>query len=195
VVRSALTNAAAEKRNPTVQEITKTTIPYMDAVIEEIIRCSLTEAAVARTAMVDATILGHRIPAGTDVFLVGNGPSIFSPAFPIDDSLRSPSALGAKDRIGSWNPDDMAAFKPERWLVEENGMKVFNGAAGPLLTFGLGPRGCFGRRMAYLELKLVLMLIIWNFELQKCPEELSSYAAVDKLTHQPQQCYVRLMKV
>ena len=45
------------------------------------------------------------------------------------------------------------------------------------------------------ELRLFLVLIIWNFELQKCPEELSGYAAVDKLTHAPQQCFVRLKKI
>jgi cytochrome P450 len=194
-IRSVLSHAAAEKRIPTVQEITKTTIPYMDAVMEEIIRHSLTEAGVVRTTVVDVEVLGHHIPKGTDVFLMGNGPSIFTPAFQIDDSLRSPSALVAKNIVGTWNPDDIADFKPERWLVEGDGRKVFDAAAGPLLTFGLGPRGCFGRRLAYLELRLVLLLIIWNFELQKCPEGLSGYDAVDKLTHAPQQCYIRLTNV
>jgi len=64
-----------------------------------------------------------------------------------------------------------------------------------LLTFGLGPRGCYGRRLAYLELRLILMLVVWNFELQKCPVGLSSYASVDKLTHAPQQCYVNPQNV
>jgi hypothetical protein len=145
--------------------------------------------------MVDTEILGHHIPRGTNVFLMGNGPSILSPAFPIDESLRSASARGAKDRVGTWNVDDIAEFKPDRWLVEEDGRKVFNAAAGPLLTFGLGPRGCYGRRLAYLEMRLVLTLIIWSFELQKCPPDLSGYAAKDGITHAPQQCFVRLAKV
>lgn len=126
---------------------------------------------------------------------MGNGPSVFSPAFPITDSLRSASGRGAKNRVGAWNADDITEFKPERWLVEEDGKKVFDAAAGPLLAFGLGPRGCYGRRLAYLELRLVLLLIIWNFELEKCPVKLSGYEAVDKLTHTPQQCFVRLRKV
>ena len=88
----------------------------------------------------------------------------------------------------------MGQFKPERWLVKEGDKEVFNSSAGPLLTFGLGPRGCYGRRMAYLELKLVLVLIIWNFELQKCPPELNNYSAEDKVVHAPQQSYVRLKK-
>jgi cytochrome P450 len=183
-----------EKRNPAYQEVTKTAIPYLDASIEELIRCSLTEPTVTRESMVDVDVLGHRIPKGTAFFLLGNGPSIFTPAFEIDDSLRSPSALAAKERVGAWDPRDMGQFKPERWLVKEGDKEVFDASAGPLLTFGLGPRGCYGRRMAYLELKLVLVLIIWNFELQKCPPELNNYSAEDKVVHAPQQSYVRLKK-
>lgn len=91
----------------------------------------------------------------------------------------------------------MGEFKPERWMKEEGeeGERVFDPAAGPLLTFGLGVRGCFGRKMAYLKLRLLLVLVVWNFELGVCPEGLSGYEAVDKLTHMPQQCYVRLNKL
>ncbi|KAK0106349.1 hypothetical protein ONS96_003985 [Cadophora gregata f. sp. sojae] len=188
--------AVSEKRKPTAAEIAKISIPYLDATQEEIVRCSLTEAGVVRTATADVELLGKIIPKGTDVFFMGNGPSIFSPAFQIDDSLRSPTALSAKERIGSWDPSDMAKFHPERWLVDgEKGGKEFSGAAGPLLTFGMGPRGCYGRRLAYVEMKIFLTLIVWTFELQKCPAELSGYGSVDKLTHAPQQCYVRLKKV
>ncbi|KAL5323528.1 hypothetical protein ACEPPN_008066 [Leptodophora sp. 'Broadleaf-Isolate-01'] len=188
--------AVSENRKPTAAEIAKTNIPYLDAAQEEIIRCSLTEAAVVRTSTVDTELLGKRIPKGTDVFFMGNGPSIFSPAFQIDDSLRSQSALTAKDRIGTWDTSDMAHFNPERWLVEsEKGGKEFSAAAGPLLTFGMGPRGCYGRRLAYIEMKIFLTLIMWTFELEKCPLNLSGYSAVDKLTHAPQQCFVRLKKV
>ncbi|PVH73733.1 cytochrome P450 [Cadophora sp. DSE1049] len=195
-ILSGHATVVAEKRKPTAAEIAKTSIPYLDATQEEIMRCSLTEAGVVRTATTDVELLGKRIPKGTDVFFMGNGPSIFSPAFQIDDSLRSPTALNAKERIGSWDPSDMAKFNPERWLVDgEKGGKEFSAAAGPLLTFGMGPRGCYGRRLAYVEMKIFLTLIVWMFELQKCPLELSSYKSVDKLTHAPQQCFIRLKKV
>ncbi|KAL2072117.1 hypothetical protein VTL71DRAFT_11460 [Oculimacula yallundae] len=189
-------SAISENRMPTAAEIAKTTIPYLDAAQEELIRCSITETAVVRTSTMDTEILGKRIPKGTDVFFMANGPSIFSPAFQIDDSLRSQSCLTAKDRIGSWDPSDMAHFNPERWLVDtENGGKEFSASAGPHLTFGMGPRGCYGRRLAYIEMKIFLTLIIWKFELEKCPISLSGYESVDKLTHAPQQCFVRLKKL
>ena len=66
----------------------------------------------------------------------------------------------------------MGLFNPERWRREETGKEVFDAVSGLLLTFGLGPRGCYGRRPAYLEMKLMLVLLVWGFELQRCPEGL-----------------------
>lgn len=127
---------------------------------------------------------------------MGNGPSFFSPEFQIDDSLRTKSCLESKDKVGSWKHDDMAIFNPDRWLVKDaSGELVFDASAGPLLTFGLGERGCYGRRMAYLQMKQLMTLIVWNFELQKCPKELSGYEASDKMAHAPQLCYIRPVKM
>jgi cytochrome P450 len=188
--------AIAEGRWPTAEEITKARIAYLDATEEEIIRKSMTAPGVSRKAMVDSVILGHHIPKGTNILLLGNGPDFVSPPIgTIPETLRSESCRAAKGRIGSWNPTDCHLFRPERWLVVEDGKENFDGTAGPLLTFGLGPRGCFGRRMAYLELKIALVLLIWNFELHTAPQKLSTYEAVDKLTHQPKRCYLRLRKV
>ena len=47
----------------------------------------------------------------------------------------------------------------------------------------------------YAEMKIFLTLLVWKFELQKCPVELSGYASMDALTHAPQQCFVRLKSI
>ncbi|KAL2828394.1 cytochrome P450 monooxygenase [Aspergillus cavernicola] len=194
-LRDGFPMAIAESRRPTAEEISKARIPYLDATQEEIIRKSMTASAVTRIAMVDTMILGHHIPKGTNVFLMGNGADFIEPPIisEIPEEQRSKSCREAKGRIGSWDPTDSHLFKPERWITVEDGKEVFDATSGPLLTFGLGPRGCFGRRMAYLELKIVLVLLLWEFELQAVPQALSSYGAVDKLTHQPRQCYLRLL--
>jgi len=76
-LRASFPAAAAEKRAPTADEITKTHIPYLDASLEEIARTALTASGVIRIALTDTTVLGHAIPKGTDVFLMGNGPDFF----------------------------------------------------------------------------------------------------------------------
>lgn len=148
-------------------------------------------------ATVDTVVLGRRIPKGTTVMMLGNGPGYVGPPVgEVPEEMRSESCRAAKGRTGSWNSTDIGAFKPERWLVEQDdGSLEFNATAGPLLTFGLGPRGCFGRRMAYLELKIFLVLLAWNFELLGLPPHLNTDDAVDKLTHQPKECYLRLRKI
>jgi cytochrome P450 len=95
--------------------------------------------------------------------------------------------------VRAWANEDMDKFKPERWLVhDEKGDEKFSATAGPTLPFGLGLRGCFGRKLAYMELKLFTTVMMWSFEFQRCPESLSSYESVEGLTRKPVQCYVRL---
>ncbi|KAH8682696.1 cytochrome P450 [Xylariales sp. PMI_506] len=200
-LQSAFPAARAAKRHPSIEEITSASIPYMDAVAEELLRCAGTVPGVDRQAQCDTEVLGHRIPKGTIVIMLGIGPGLLSPALDVDESLRSESSRAAKadhhrgDR--AWDPADVASFKPERWLVAGGspGSCSFDSSAGPQLAFGLGTRGCFGKRLAYLELRILLTLVIWNFELLKCPDELSGYKAIAVITRKPRQCYVRLRKV
>lgn len=188
--------ASQEKRPPTVQEIVRAHIPYLDATQEEIIRTSLTAEMVTRVATKDAVVLGARIPKGTSLFFIMSGPGYVAPqAGEIAEYQRSESCQAAKARVGSWDPNDMHLFRPERWLVEEDGKTVFSSTAGPHLAFGLGPRGCFGKRLAYLQIKILLVLLLWKFKLKPVPENLGGFVPVEKLTRQPERCYVSLEKV
>ncbi|KAK5135427.1 hypothetical protein LTR08_005215 [Meristemomyces frigidus] len=182
--------------NPTVDEITKANVPYLDATLEEMHRCGGTASGNIRTTLEDTEVLGHLIPKGTDVFLMTNGPGYVDTPLPVEESKRSQSSQDSKDKTGSWEVFDISVFAPGRWLVKgESGKVEFNPRAGPAHQFGAGPRGCFGRRLASLELKIMVTLIIWNFELHPTPAALSSFAGQDKLTHAPQQCYLRLAEV
>lgn len=192
-LKTAFSAARQESRLPTVQEITKTSIPYLEATMEEILRVASTVPLVDREVVQDTDLLGYHVPKGTQVFFANTGPSILTPAFDIDDSKRSPHARQGKTR--TWADEDIGMFKPERWLAEEDGSEVFDSQAGPTMPFSLGLRGCFGRRMAYLELRLLLTMIVWSFELLECPADLSGYEAVDGVVHGPKTCFVRLQKV
>jgi hypothetical protein len=77
--------------------------------------------------------------------------------FPTVGKLRSPScqATAKYCMIQRWDDEGMSIFSPERWLVrhEKTGNVVYDATAGPALPFGLRMRGCFGRHLAYIELK------------------------------------------
>jgi len=184
-----------EKRNPSAAEITQATIPYLDATMEEMLRLSATAPLHGRDAEADTTLLGHHIPRGTAVLILQS--TATEPGYPVDEALRSPSSkAAAKERgIRVWDPKSTGDFQPERWLRPgPDGSAVFDSAAGPSIAFGVGIRACFGRRLAYLEMRLLLTLLVWNFRMQPCPEELSSFAAVDGVTHKPAKAYVRLAR-
>ena len=115
----------------------------------------------------------------------------------------------SKDHTSQWDPETIGQFQPERWLkrrsdpiapsalsgqpYEFTDLK-YDSTAGPFFTFGGGPRGCFGRKLAYLELRIVIAVLVWNFEFHSCPPELSSYKGINKATTIPEQCFVKLRK-
>lgn len=144
-LRDAIPGAAAEGRQPTYSEITESKIPYLDAVMEEMLRCGRTASAQGRECLVDSVLLGAKLPKGTNVLFMTNGPSFVAPAMPIDEKLRSQSCQEAKGKIPEWDLEYLSEFRPERWLsTNSEGVVVFNMQAGPNTQFGGGARGCFG---------------------------------------------------
>ncbi|EXK38432.1 hypothetical protein FOMG_08825 [Fusarium oxysporum f. sp. melonis 26406] len=143
LLQNAFSTALAEHRQPTIDEITSASIPYLDAVIEETLRLSAVFPIVSREAMVDTMILGHAIPKGTSVFFTLNGPSLMKPPIGIPENIWSESLQGTKSRYGEWRAEDVEQFIPERWIdVDDKGVETYNAMKGPFLTFGSGPRGC-----------------------------------------------------
>lgn len=204
-LKAAFPEAARENRSPKFEELLTAHIPYLDAVTEEVLRLASSIDFVVRVALRDTTVLGRHIPKGTDVFLAGNGPGFQTGNMPLglteeDDEIRSPGARKKSEKMlsGLWEDDGtIGQFKPERWLKKDGeGKEVFDPLAGPTLAFGLGPRGCFGKRLALVGLKMQFALIVWNFELLGgMPEEMSHFRAVQKFAREPEVCFVRLRKV
>lgn len=190
----AIPGAVAEKRMPTFEELERSRIPYLEAVIEETRR--LTPFSIVREATQDTVILGRKIPKGCQVFMVNAGPGFMSPSIPVDDTLRSPTSKPARLRDRWDETKDLKIFEPERWLVtRDDGMINFDAAAGPQISFGLGIRQCWGRKMAHLAVRTVIALVVWNFEMMEIQEELGGYAGFDGISRQPQKAFVRLRKI
>ncbi len=193
-------DAHAAGKTPTVQEITSKQVPWLEATIEESLRCSATAPSIDRMALKDTQILGYRIPKGTVVSQPCSGPSITTPAFDIDEAARSPTSLAARREEGSvppnWDREGISAWKPERWLVRDGSNQLkFNPNAGPQVAFGLGTRGCYGKRLTYVESRILLTLLVWNFELLLCAPQLSRYTAVMTTANAPRDCFVRLREL
>lgn len=207
-LHAAHSAALAEGRTPTAAEIVQTNIPYLDAVIEELLRCAGAVPFHERQAINDTVVLGYHIPKGTTVLMPTFGPSMTGPALRVGKGPSGDVETGDKEGVGKGKRDHGASFvprewpdhetanifRPERWLKHgaEIGKDVFDAQAGPTMPFGVGLRGCFGPKFAHLEMRVLVTVLLWNFELMKCPEELSGYTAVDDLFHKPRDCYVKV---
>ncbi|OAA69627.1 Cytochrome P450 [Cordyceps fumosorosea ARSEF 2679] len=189
-LQSAYAAALEERRQPTVEEVLDTPLPYLDATIEELFRTCAVVPMNSRQATRDTEVLGRPIPKGTVVMHLSAGPGFTMPSYPVDDKLRHSS--GGKE-AAAWADDDVEAFRPERWLVD--GAERCDPNAGPSNGFGMGIRSCFGKRLAYMSFRLLLVSVVWKFEMLECPEELSSPLGKFGVVYKPQQTYVRLRKV
>ncbi|KAI0190171.1 cytochrome P450 [Xylaria flabelliformis] len=192
---AAYGSARDESRQPSATEILATPVPYLDAVIEESLRMHSPVGVQIREAIVDTEVLGHKITKGTNVFMIGTGPDFLSPPIPIPNDVRSKTSQ-SKYTYGTWDPQDMHLFKPERWIKSDvDGTEHYDHQSGPFLSFGLGRRGCSGRRLAYLELRIVLVLLLWNLKFDQLSGELGSFAAIDNMTTNPKGCHIRVSKL
>jgi len=69
-LRSTFESAAKSGQAPSASDIVKASPAYLDAVIEEVLRCGANPMANMRVATQDTEIFGYRIPKGTDVFVL-----------------------------------------------------------------------------------------------------------------------------
>jgi cytochrome P450 len=116
------------------------TLPYLNACIEEILRIHPpVPAGPPRVVPTGGdTIDGNWIAGGT-IVSVGQWSSCHDP-------------------VNFRNPD---AFVPERWIDAAYDTDIKK-AVQP---FSVGPRNCIGRNLAYMEMRILIARLFWNFDM------------------------------
>lgn len=112
-------------------------LPYLTAVIEEGLRM-FPSAPIGFTRAVPAggdTVAGEYLPGGTTV------------------SVCMWAATKSQRNFA-----DPYVFRPERWLDRDNATDKL-GASNP---FSLGPRGCIGKHLSYMEMRLIIGKLLWH---------------------------------
>ncbi|GLV43366.1 Cytochrome P450 49a1 [Carabus blaptoides fortunei] len=135
-VRSALPN-----KNSPVTKDALNNMPYLRAVIKETTRMAPISSANMRRLSKDIVLSGYQIPKGTDVMTAH-----------LILSLQDKYFVKAKE------------FIPERWMRGEKEQWTSQDA-NPFISlpFGFGPRSCVGRRLAQLELDIIVAKIARNY--------------------------------
>lgn len=117
-------------------------MPYLQACIKESIRLYPAGSGTARRTNEDLEIGGYLVPKGTDVILN------------TESSMRESKYFS-----------DPEKFIPERWL---NDMSEAAGQTNPFayIPFGYGPRKCLGEQIANTMLKICVIAILRNFQIE-----------------------------
>lgn len=192
--------AKEQHRMPTVEEILKANNPYVDAVIEEMLGHSCVAPVTFIRAVIDTEILGQHIPKGTTIGFLGNGPGVMMPSIPVDSAKRSEAVRAHMHKTDLFDNADISEFVPERWLTTKTTERrddetVFDPSKCPSQAFGLGPRGCFGKKLAYMEIRTFLTLVFWDFKLEPVKPVLAADDEMISLTRTPKNVYIKLTKM
>ncbi|CAG9800181.1 unnamed protein product [Chironomus riparius] len=116
-------------------------VPYMRAVIKEALRMFPIFNGIARALDKDIVLQGYRIKKGVDIMMVPTAYSDF---------------------------EHTNKFIPERWLKRKTQKTCQGKDVNPFahLPFGYGPRMCIGKRMAEMEIEILLTRLLSEFKLE-----------------------------
>ena len=122
-------------------------MPYLKAWVRETLRLYPVLCAIPRRPAEDLILSGYLIPGGVAQveFLT--------------------HVMGRDEKLFK----DAEKFRPERWLRKKDAIPTDTAEAFSSIPFGFGTRMCIGRRIAELELHLLLARIVQQFEISYPP--------------------------
>jgi cytochrome P450 len=147
--QDALTTAIAEVRQ-TAPEVTRfnpeqmAELLFLEACAHETMRIKPVAPFIPLQAIRETTIGDVRVPRDTVVI-----------------------SLMRRNSIDDRYVDDAAGFKPRRWLSETRSQPTAGVLKRLSMPFGAGPRICPGRYLALLEIKMVMAMLLGNFQIEQ----------------------------
>lgn len=167
-IRSNLPSISTFASASTADGISAATIeslPYLNAVSNEVLRFHPSVPATVRTAARDTSVANQFIPKGT-FFII------------------APEVINHSEEF--WGPD-AAVFNPDRWLDSDStapASPTSNGTPGiranktggasnnyAMLTFLQGPRSCIGQGFAKAELACLIAAMVGKFRMELAEPE------------------------
>lgn len=142
---------------PTVEQLES--LPFLDAVIRETLRL-YPSAGFTKAPEQDLDLCGHSLPKGIEVFF-----------FPY---------LTHRDEHLFTNAN---SFEPQRWFQEP--LKGSSPERAGWIPFSLGARNCVGSRMALLELKAAVHVLLAHYKLTLPGDQASTPSIVLFFTLEP----------
>lgn len=120
-------------------------LPYLRAVIKESMRLLPPVSGTVRRITEDLVLCGHHVPKGTDVLM------ILMLSYKSDEYF-----------------DQAKHFVPERWLKNpaEQCPLIKKSHPFAFLPFGFGARMCIGRRIAEMEMEVLLTRLIRDYKVE-----------------------------
>ncbi|KAK0730527.1 cytochrome P450 [Lasiosphaeris hirsuta] len=152
-VQSRLRDEIRERLPPlgtdsTVSSLDIDHMPYLNAVVNEILRYFGPVPMTLRESAIDTSIQGHFVPKGTRIMI-------------------TPWAINKSESM--WGADALQ-FNPDRWIPKSEGDKraASGGATSnyAFMTFLHGPRSCIGQAFAKAEFACLLASWVGRFEFE-----------------------------
>ncbi len=119
-----------------------TELKFIDACTHETLRLKPTGPFNILVALNDTTVAGVAVPKGMWIWCVFRHDSVAERYFP-----------------------DPKAFKPQRWLEADASTMAQSRRVS--MPFGSGPRVCPGRYLAMLEIKLAMLMLLRDFDIER----------------------------
>ncbi|KAL7267192.1 hypothetical protein RUND412_010233 [Rhizina undulata] len=171
-------------RNPEVLLKLATEIRAAFASDSEIVLGPTVESCHYLKAVVEETLrLAPSVPGVLPRVVLAGGLNIGTEFFPEGVELGVSSFTLHRNPLYYSSPLE---FNPSRWLNEDGEMASDFSAFAP---FSIGSRGCIGKRLAYIEIQLVVAKLVWWFDMKYISEgvdervsEGDNYKLVDYLT-------------